>query len=208
MQKMQQDMDTRVGAMEHKVCTGDLERLPANIEALRQRITELERLCIQHEGGVPQQIPKNTPDIQELQRRTAQLEQRNLPVPPVSPLPSLPSTPASLLKPHDELTRRVNEIVANVQQLSTRHEQMSGHVVNEHMTHGEYNQHREEMSSSMVTTSSVARVERLEATMVETERKVSNCVLHVEYQQFCEEMMESMARCVSYDQYQVMREDI
>ena len=44
--------------------------------------------------------------------------------------------------------------------------------------------------------------------MVETERKVSNCVLHVEYQQFRDKTMERMAKYVSYDQYQVMREEI
>ena len=208
VQKMQQDMDTRLQAIEHKVCKGDLERLESNIEALRQRITESEKSSIQHEEQVAQQIPKTTWNIQELQRRIAQLEQRNLAVPPVSPLPSLPSTPASLLKPHDDLTRRVNEMVANIQQLSASHQQLRDRVVNECVTHGEYNQHREEMRSTMVTTSSVARVERLEAKMVETERKVSNCVLHVEYQQFGDKMMESMAKYVSYDQYQVMREEI
>ena len=74
VQKMQQDMDTRLQAIEHKFCTGDLERLESNIEALRQRITELEKSSIQHEGQVAQQIPKNTSDIQELQRRIAQVE--------------------------------------------------------------------------------------------------------------------------------------
>ena len=44
--------------------------------------------------------------------------------------------------------------------------------------------------------------------MVETERNISNCVLHVEYQQFRDKMMESMAKCVSYDQYQVMQQEI
>ena len=37
VQKMQQDMDTRLQAIEHKVCTGDLQRLQPNIDALRQR---------------------------------------------------------------------------------------------------------------------------------------------------------------------------
>ena len=60
----------------------------------------------------------------------------------------------------------------------------------------------------MVTTSSMAGVERLEAKMVETERKVSTCLLHVEYQQFRDKMMEGMAKYVSYHQYQVMREEI
>ena len=208
VQKMQQDMDTRLQAIEHNVCTGDVERLESNIEALRQRITQWEKSAIQHEGQVAQQIMKNTSDIQGLQRRISQFEQRNLAVPPVSPLPSLPSTPASLLKPHDELTRRVREMVANIQQLGARHEPLRDRVVNECVTHGEYTQHREEMRSTMVTTSSVARVEQLEAKMVETEWKGSNCVLHVEYQQFRDKMMESMAKYVSYHQHRVMREEI
>ena len=208
VQKMQQDMDTRLQAIEHKVCTGDLERLESNIEALRQRITELAKGSIQHEGQVAQQFSKKMSDIQELQCRISQLEKWNLAVPSVSPLPSLPSTPASLPKPHDELTRRVNEMVANIQQLGAHHEQLRDRVVNECVTHGEYTRHREEMRSTMVTISSVARVERLEAKKIETERKVSNCVLHVEYQQSRDKMIESMAEYVSYAQYQVVQEEV
>ena len=145
VQKMQQDMDTRLRAIEHKVCTGDLERLESNIGALREQMTELEKSSIQHEGQVAQQILKNTSDILKLQRRIAQLDQRNLDVSPVSPLPSLPSTPASLLQPHDELRRRVNEMVANIHQFGARHAQLRDRVVNECVTHGEYTPHREEM---------------------------------------------------------------
>ena len=178
-------MDTRLQAIEHKVCTGDLERLESNIE--------LEKGSIQHERQIAQQLSKNTLDIQELQRRISPLEHRDLAVPPVYPLSSLPSTPASLSKPHDELTRRVNEMVANIQQLGARHQQLKDRAVNEFATHGEYTQRHEEMRSTMVTTSSVARVERLEAKLVGTEGKVSKCVLHVEHQQFRVKMVESIA---------------
>ena len=134
VQKMQQNRDTRLQDIEHKVSTGDLERLESNIDSLRQRITKLEQSSIQHEGQVAQQIPKATLDIQELQRRISQLEQQNLAVPRVSPLPSLASTPASLRKPHAELTRWVNEMVANIQQLGACHEQLRDFVVNECLT--------------------------------------------------------------------------